>query len=93
MNRGSDVVAVLVTGDGLASMRPRFMNRGSLDVQPDPQAPAQGFNEAPIHESGKCGRARERVMGKSVRFNEAPIHESGKFPIPVEPNRSDFELQ
>ncbi len=35
-------------------MRPRFMNRGSgvdllllVDVQ-------QGFNEAPIHESGKC---------------------------------------
>ena len=37
------------------SMRPRFMNRGSLDVE-DPQVTfASAFNEAPIHESGKSG--------------------------------------
>ena len=37
-------------------MRPRFMNRGST---PEPLAvPGHGnrFNEAPIHESGKCPR-------------------------------------
>ena len=34
-------------------MRPRFMNRGSRDVRFRANAPARGFNEAPIHESGK----------------------------------------
>ena len=53
------------------------MNRGSaLDgaVQRKPRA---GFNEAPIHESGKsstCGARGRSGPG----FNEAPIHESGK---------------
>ena len=36
-----------------------------------------GFNEAPIHESGKCESATQRWVFGS-RFNEAPIHESGK---------------
>ena len=36
-----------------ASMRPRFMNRGSA-CAPGPSCPAgDRFNEAPIHESGK----------------------------------------
>ena len=35
-----------------ASMRPRFMNRGSR-LQSTPITPLRGFNEAPIHESGK----------------------------------------
>ena len=36
-----------------ASMRPRFMNRGS-DVHRHGQVPHRDrFNEAPIHESGK----------------------------------------
>ena len=53
------------------------MNRGSpMGAQCD--APARlGFNEAPIHESGKF---RERISSSRVAagFNEAPIHESGK---------------
>ena len=56
MNRGSNQ---LRRGEGAsvrASMRPRFMNRGSLSHQETP-APGEGrFNEAPIHESGKCVR-------------------------------------
>ena len=39
--------------------------------------PGVGFNEAPIRESGKWGRARYARPGQS-RFNEAPIRESGK---------------
>jgi len=36
-----------------------------------------GFNEAPIHESGKYPAAEAHSL-QSGRFNEAPIHESGK---------------
>ena len=35
-------------------MRPRFMNRGSGVNRSLPSAVIVGFNEAPIHESGKC---------------------------------------
>ena len=60
-----------------ASMRPRFMNRGS-DMQATTDLAALfGFNEAPIHESGKCHRLGKR-SGHWQCFNEAPIHESGK---------------
>ena len=53
------------------------MNRGSqLRDVPLPQGP-QGFNEAPIHESGKSGSAHP-AFGAARCFNEAPIHESGK---------------
>ena len=37
----------------------------------------QGFNEAPIHESGKLG-IEEWDEETKQGFNEAPIHESGK---------------
>ena len=30
------------------------MNRGSISLQCEPKADLRGFNEAPIHESGKC---------------------------------------
>ena len=36
-----------------ASMRPRFMNRGSQSLSADVVRDGAGFNEAPIHESGK----------------------------------------
>ena len=39
---------------------------------------AVSFNEAPIHESGKCAAQRPE-SAREKRFNEAPIHESGKF--------------
>ena len=56
MNRGSDLGVRLAGRLAIASMRPRFMNRGS----PARPAAAQGghrrFNEAPIHESGKSAR-------------------------------------
>ena len=56
------------------------MNRGSTVLGPRPVAGATSFNEAPIHESGKCRRARY-PRHQLLRFNEAPIHESGKSPL------------
>ena len=53
------------------------MNRGSKPSDHRTVQLGTRFNEAPIHESGKCGRN----TGLSYRlpgFNEAPIHESGK---------------
>ena len=41
------------------------------------QVNADGFNEAPIHESGKSHN-NARLAHNNARFNEAPIHESGK---------------
>ena len=56
MNRGSySVLAARQTRLAPASMRPRFMNRGSEPRCPG-TVPGWGFNEAPIHESGKYGR-------------------------------------
>ena len=40
-------------------------------------AKREGFNEAPIHESGKC-IPLAALAHTAYRFNEAPIHESGK---------------
>ena len=58
-------------------MRPRFMNRGSKPAARNRLTRSSGFNEAPIHESGK---SRHTLYSTAVspRFNEAPIHESGK---------------
>ena len=53
MNRGSASDASLSTSGSIASMRPRFMNRGSKDAHDDYARAVFGFNEAPIHESGK----------------------------------------
>ena len=81
MNRGSSCrVRQLDMGAARfkASMRPRFMNRGSeADGYTMPEG-IGGFNEAPIHESGKYHDERRQTL-RTARFNEAPIHESGKF--------------
>ena len=53
------------------------MNRGSTLRGLIEGLATYRFNEAPIHESGKCGRS-SRVPGMRYCFNEAPIHESGK---------------
>ena len=53
------------------------MNRGSARGHHHSGGLSQGFNEAPIHESGKfAGRSDSRLP--PCCFNEAPIHESGK---------------
>ena len=53
------------------------MNRGSPGSIASACAGPRGFNEAPIHESGKSEDA-DLEAGVQSRFNEAPIHESGK---------------
>ena len=53
------------------------MNRGS-NAPPNGLRQAKvGFNEAPIHESGKF-QSWIGCWAERNRFNEAPIHESGK---------------
>ena len=56
MNRGSDHANSEVDIRCLASMRPRFMNRGSYTGTIRPARISLRFNEAPIHESGKSER-------------------------------------
>ena len=87
MNRGSDLDYGYAPGVFLASMRPRFMNRGSCARLWTPDRSPSGFNEAPIHESGKCqgacGRGgagaasmRPRFMnrGSSARGGRRRLH-------------------
>ena len=54
------------------------MNRGSLPSCAIGTLWTLGFNEAPIHESGKFRLPRRERTSAARRFNEAPIHESGK---------------
>ena len=53
MNRGSVRPELRKSADFFASMRPRFMNRGSSGEVKCNDGTLSGFNEAPIHESGK----------------------------------------
>ena len=53
------------------------MNRGSVRFPASEPRLALGFNEAPIHESGKSSTSL-RSRRNAGSFNEAPIHESGK---------------
>ena len=53
MNRGSPHVHGRRVDSPEASMRPRFMNRGSDQAASGTGQRRLGFNEAPIHESGK----------------------------------------
>ena len=60
------------------------MNRGSISTRARTEAPcSRCFNEAPIHESGKCEGALQPLLD-AYRFNEAPIHESGKSGLAVQ---------
>ena len=77
MNRGSIALRQSADAGEAASMRPRFMNRGSLRIVSLDESEPIRFNEAPIHESGKFGQYKQ-ACGIRCSFNEAPIHESGK---------------
>ena len=87
MNRGSARGRAIIDGRAAASMRPRFMNRGSTGPRSASPTSRPSFNEAPIHESGKS-YIHYRMLAHASGFNEAPIHESGKLPVclPVLPN-------
>ena len=68
------------------------MNRGSTAKRSKPEKRKSRFNEAPIHESGKC-RAIRLGHARRRRFNEAPIHESGKSRKALPEATSDALLQ
>ena len=53
------------------------MNRGSDTGHAQHLLSPARFNEAPIHESGKCPATADKP-DPWPSFNEAPIHESGK---------------
>ena len=53
MNRGSESYGSWLGAGVWASMRPRFMNRGSVTITSSASGASRSFNEAPIHESGK----------------------------------------
>ena len=61
MNRGSSKKDALKQVAPEASMRPRFMNRGSCCRPSCADTSGTGFNEAPIHESGKLVDCRASV--------------------------------
>ena len=54
------------------------MNRGSSSSIASQISVPTGFNEAPIHESGKF-LSPVHFLDPLLCFNEAPIHESGKW--------------
>ena len=58
MNRGSAHGRLAHRRQTAASMRPRFMNRGSPTARYSTASTDTGFNEAPIHESGKYSGRR-----------------------------------
>ena len=68
------------------------MNRGSPGVRSKPLPIKSGFNEAPIHESGKSSSSGGDPSRRS-RFNEAPIHESGKSGKDTNEDQQHCELQ
>ena len=68
------------------------MNRGSSDGGSSGCSTTRSFNEAPIHESGKC-LPRARGQPGHLGFNEAPIHESGKFATAEIEGVTTFRLQ
>ena len=60
MNRGSPLCLIVYVQVFQASMRPRFMNRGSSRAVLSGGRPQRCFNEAPIHESGKYDKTTKR---------------------------------
>ena len=89
MNRGSSGLRPARGLERLASMRPRFMNRGSDRAAGSPRRGSRRFNEAPIHESGKWGSGavaaadrrsasmRPRFMNRGSTSNGSPTGSSG----------------
>ena len=62
MNRGSDAGDLPAEAGQIASMRPRFMNRGSVFRHRAVPRRVRGFNEAPIHESGKLWESATMIV-------------------------------
>ena len=80
MNRGSyDMLADLIERF-VASMRPRFMNRGSLNTILARLLNPSGFNEAPIHESGKSiGQGLDEKSGPAASMRPRFMNRGSAF--------------
>ena len=80
MNRGSAFVEEHVLALIDASMRPRFMNRGSQAEVGDRAASSLASMRPRFMNRGSA--SIQSWSGETQRrFNEAPIHESGKFAL------------
>ena len=79
MNRGSldDARKLVVDAIG-ASMRPRFMNRGSASVNAGEAAYSRASMRPRFMNRGSLVQLRAESELEACGFNEAPIHESGK---------------
>ena len=66
MNRGSLAPSMTAGLMVPASMRPRFMNRGSVVHRIQDHVGPGRFNEAPIHESGKYVNPLDRASKLDV---------------------------
>ena len=78
MNRGSSFLPDLVPIPDTASMRPRFMNRGSGGLLFESGGLILASMRPRFMNRGSPCALRPRCSRNS-RFNEAPIHESGKW--------------
>ena len=79
MNRGSGRVHADVLRSQLASMRPRFMNRGSVVERFDEALGCLLASMRPRFMNRGSMLCLLLLDGRDSGFNEAPIHESGKF--------------
>ena len=77
MNRGSVVALFNVVVEGYASMRPRFMNRGS-QLGPEYLDKIMAASMRPRFMNRGSEIVALSLAPCDLRFNEAPIHESGK---------------
>ena len=79
MNRGSETVASNLAENPDASMRPRFMNRGSLDSRRRGRRVGNAASMRPRFMNRGSTMTIDTGQIAPDRFNEAPIHESGKW--------------
>ena len=77
MNRGSDQLPVIRMATVHASMRPRFMNRGSYIPLARSTVGSYASMRPRFMNRGSSSYDCKRLEAVAC-FNEAPIHESGK---------------
>ena len=80
MNRGSTSQIDDHVIEVVASMRPRFMNRGSSLGRLERAHRHALASMRPRFMNRGSATGGERNPSRRYRFNEAPIHESGKSP-------------
>ena len=80
MNRGSSRWFDEIRGSNyVTSMRPRFMNRGSLPASGTQAKQSRPTSMRPRFMNRGSGKPSRQAKRAPMHFNEAPIHESGKW--------------